>query len=76
MITLKVDIDIPNIAEFVQKAETIVEDTILVQDNYTVSAKSLMGIMTLDLGRNLKLYVYDRDDEDTIKSIFSDFLKE
>lgn len=72
MKTIKLDIlDIPG---FVNEASKFTEDIVISQNNAVVSAKSLMGINSLNLSSNASLIVYDTEDEQKVVNSFKKWI--
>lgn len=63
----KIKLDIPDIHEFMQVANSIVNDINLYQGNAVVNAKSLMGLYALDLSKEINLTIRDCDDDEVIE---------
>jgi phosphotransferase system HPr-like phosphotransfer protein len=69
MISLK---DVENVKQFVQKVEAFPYDFDLTQGRYIVDAKSLLGVLSLDLGSPVAMTVHTSDDiSDLLESIAS-----
>jgi phosphotransferase system HPr-like phosphotransfer protein len=54
--------DVENVKQFVQKVETFPYDFDLTQGRYIVDAKSLLGVLSLDLSCPLAMTVHTSDD--------------
>ena len=54
--------NLTEIPKFVQAATKLVTKVQLQSDKYTVNAKSLLGVYSLDLSKSVKL-IYDENDE-------------
>ena len=80
MITKKIDVIVGKenarpIAKLVQLASQYKSSIELHQDNMTVNAKSIMGMMTMGLGQGQKLEIsIDGEDEETAMKDMEDYL--
>lgn len=80
MITKKIDVIVGNdnarpIAKLVQLASQYKSSIELRQDNMTVNAKSIMGMMTMGLVQGQKLEIsIDGEDEETAMKDMEDYL--
>ncbi len=63
---------IEDVKEFVKKANTLDYDVDLSLGKYTVDAKSIMGIFSLDLSRDIELTIHS-DNSDFLDDI-ADFV--
>ena len=62
MISLKVKLkDANEIQDFVWKCNQLNCDADIIAGRYTVDAKSILGIFSVDLSKSLKLIVYTED---------------
>ncbi len=66
-INIKLD-SIEKVKKFVHIVATVESDLDLVSNRYTIDAKSIMGIFSLDLSKELKLVV-GNDDEATFQEV-------
>ncbi|MBR1444705.1 MAG: HPr family phosphocarrier protein [Firmicutes bacterium] len=74
MKSIKVSLNsIDKVKEFVNIINTFDGDFDLVSDRYTVDAKSIMGIFSLDLSKELTLNIHDNVKNTTVESKLSDF---
>lgn len=64
--TVKID-TIEKVKDFVNKVNTIDTDVDLKCDKYTVDAKSIMGIFSLDLSKELTLVYSDSEVVNVLK---------
>ncbi len=69
--TVKID-TIEKVKDFVNKVNTLQHDVDLKSDRYTVDAKSIMGIFSLDLTKELTL-VYS-DDVNKVTELLKDYI--
>ena len=69
--TIKID-TIEKVKDFVNKVNTLQYDADLKADRYTVDAKSIMGIFSLDLSNELTL-VYN-DDVNKVQELLKDYI--
>lgn len=60
---------ISDVKQFVNTVSKCDFEADLIQDRYTVDAKSIMGIFSLDLSQNLTIHIYSEDCEDFLKEI-------
>lgn len=60
------------VKDFVNLMQDIKEDTVLRSERYSVDAKSIMGVLSLDLDKTLML-VIDSIEDETIKKEISYF---
>lgn len=60
------------VKDFVNLMQDIKEDTVLRSERYSVDAKSIMGVLSLDLDKTLML-VIDGIEDETIKKEISYF---
>lgn len=70
----QIKIDIKDISDFVNTAQSISNDINLCQGNSVVSGKSVMGVMSLDLSEPIDLIVRDRESDDMIFQNFGRYL--
>lgn len=62
MKTVKVMLDtMPKVQEFVKLLVSVPYDVDLVSGRYTIDAKSLLGILSLDLSKPIELQIYSDD---------------
>jgi len=67
-------VSIDDVKEFVKKANKFDYDIDLSLGKYTVDAKSIMGIFSLDLSRELELTVHS-DNTDFLEEIAENIIK-
>ena len=72
LVTVRID-TIAKVKDFVNKVNTLDGDFDLKSDRYTVDAKSIMGIFSLDLTKDLTL-VYT-DDVNKVTETLKDFIQ-
>ena len=65
---------IDKVKEFVNVINTFDGDFDLVSDRYTIDAKSIMGIFSLDLSKDLRLDIHDNVKNTTVESRLADFI--
>lgn len=53
---------IDKIADFIKVVSKIEEDVDLVKGRYTVDAKSVVGVFTLDLSKEAKIIIHTNDE--------------
>lgn len=70
----EIKLDIPDIAAFIQIANSITNDVCLYQGVNTVSGKSVMGVYALDLSKPINLIVRDRESNDIVYEKFGKWL--
>ncbi len=73
LLTVKID-TIEKVKDFVNKVNTFNGDVDLKSDRYTIDAKSIMGIFSLDLTKELTLVF--SDDFTKVKETLKDFIVE
>lgn len=66
-------ITIDNVKDFVKKVNNLSCEADLTLGKYTIDAKSIMGIFSLDLSRPLELTVHSENCEDFLEEI-SDYI--
>ena len=59
---------VDDVQSFVSQISTLEGDFDLMSDGYVLDARSLMGILSLDLSKPLKLIV-EKDTEETMRAI-------
>lgn len=64
---------IDKVKSFVNLISTFEGDFDLASDRYVVDAKSIMGIFSLDLSKNLRLDIYSDTDAASISDKLKDF---
>ena len=62
---------VDKIADFIKVASRIEEDVDLVKGRYTVDAKSVVGVFTLDLSKEAKIIIHT--DDESILDKFSEW---
>ncbi len=68
-------VGIDDVKDFVKKANELDCDADLSLGKYVIDAKSIMGIFSLDLSRELELTVHSDSCEDFLKEISSCIVK-
>ena len=66
---------IDDVKDFVKKANTVSYEADLSIGKYTIDAKSIMGIFSLDLSRPLTLSIHSDDCKDFIEEISAYIVK-
>lgn len=66
-------VTIDNVKDFVKKVNNLSCEADLTLGKYTIDAKSIMGIFSLDLSRPLELTVHSENCEDFLEEI-SDYI--
>lgn len=67
--------DIKEVQEFNKICTRFTGDVDLVQGKYTIDAKSIMGIFSLNLAEKMDVIVYT-EDEQHVNDVFAGFLAE
>ena len=67
---------IDKVKSFVNDITGFKNDFDLVAGRYTIDAKSIMGIFSLDISKPIKLNIYDGDDIDTILEVIKPYISE
>ena len=66
---------IDKIKELIEITSKFDSDIDLVSDGYTVNAKSILGVLSLDLKKDLKLNIHNDEIFSNLKSQLKSFLK-
>lgn len=69
-----IKLDIADVPKFVDSANAIPNNVNLVQNSTVASGKSLIGLFSLDLSKEIKLIVYDRDSDDLVYKRFGQWI--
>ena len=67
---------IDTVKSFVTDISGFKNDFDLVAGRYTIDAKSIMGIFSLDISKPIKLNIYEGDDIDTILDVIKPYITE
>lgn len=67
---------IDKVKSFVNDITVFKNDFDLVAGRYTIDAKSIMGIFSLDISKPIKLNIYEGDDIDTILEVIKPYISE
>ncbi|MDR2938871.1 MAG: HPr family phosphocarrier protein [Clostridiales bacterium] len=70
-ITLK---DIDSVKSFVNAVSMQAGDFDIVSDRYVVDAKSIMGILSLDISKTLRLNIHDNVDYDSAIEVLKPYI--
>ena len=74
---MKIRLDsIDAVKNFVNKVNLYSGDVDIVSGRYTIDAKSIMGIFSLDLGKPLTVVIHDKSEEDKFKADMADIIVE
>lgn len=65
---------IDKVKRFVNAITSFDNDFDLVCDRYVIDAKSIMGIFSLDLSKNLTLNIQKEDDMDAVLAAIDEFI--
>lgn len=72
---MKIKLDsIEAVKTFVNKVNLYSGDVDIVSGRYTIDAKSIMGIFSLDLAKPLTVVVHDKSEEEKFRSEMADIL--
>ena len=72
---MKIRLDsIDAVKNFVNKVNLYSGDVDIVSGRYTIDAKSIMGIFSLDLAKPLTVVIHDKTEEDRFKIEMADIL--
>ena len=75
MTSLKVSLNsIDKVKDFVNVINTFDGDFDLSTDRYTIDAKSIMGIFSLDITNDLRLDIHDDSETEAVKSALKDYI--
>lgn len=73
----KIDLTPSDISRFINRANTILNDVNLFQeDNIVVSGKSIMGVCALDFTKDIYMLVYNRTDDNIVYKTFGDWISD
>ncbi|MCD7905871.1 MAG: HPr family phosphocarrier protein [Clostridiales bacterium] len=72
-ITINVD-SINKVKEFVNVLNTFDGDFDLITERYVVDAKSIMGIFSLDISKDIKLAIHDNAPADKVIAALDSFI--
>lgn len=76
MKSLDINLDsVGKIKNFIEITSKFESDLDLISDRYIVNAKSILGVLSLDLKKALKLNIQDEKIFDDLKSQLKPFLK-
>ncbi len=73
IVKIKLD-SIDKVKGFVHKVAVIDSDLDLVSERYTINAKSIMGIFSLDLSKELQLVIHIESEVEAVKTALKDYL--
>ncbi len=74
---MKIRLDsIDAVKNFVNKVNLYSGDIDIVSGRYTIDAKSIMGIFSLDLGKPLTVVIHDKSEEARFKADMADIIVE
>ncbi|MCR5202834.1 MAG: HPr family phosphocarrier protein [Lachnospiraceae bacterium] len=65
---------IDKVKAFVNEVSKFNSDFDLVSGRYVIDAKSIMGIFSLDLSKNIDLNIHDDDEADNIVKALDEFI--
>lgn len=72
---MKIKLDsIEAVKAFVNKVNLYSGDVDIVSGRYTIDAKSIMGIFSLDLTKPLTVVIHNKDEEEKFKTEMATFL--
>ena len=72
---MKIKLDsIEAVKAFVNKVNFYSGDVDIVSGRYTIDAKSLMGIFSLDLEKSLTVVIHNKDEEEKVKKEMADII--
>jgi len=72
---MKIKLDsIEAVKTFVNKVNLYSGDVDIVSGRYTIDAKSIMGIFSLDLTKPLTVVIHNKDEEEKFKAEMADIL--
>ncbi|MBQ7014770.1 MAG: HPr family phosphocarrier protein [Clostridia bacterium] len=72
---MKIKLDsIEAVKAFVNKVNFYSGDVDIVSGRYTIDAKSLMGIFSLDLEKSLTVVIHNKDEEEKFKKEMADII--
>lgn len=75
MKTVKISLNsIDKVKSFVNDVTKFDAEFDLVSGRYVIDAKSIMGIFSLDLSKNIDLNIHDEDDIDKILTVLKPYL--
>ncbi len=74
---MKIKLDsIDAVKNFVNKVNLYSGDVDIVSGRYTIDAKSIMGIFSLDLGKPLTVVIHDKSEEAKFQADMADIIVE
>lgn len=74
---MKIKLDsIDAVKNFVNKVNLYSGDIDIVSGRYTIDAKSIMGIFSLDLGKPLTVVIHDKSEEEKFQADMADIIVE
>lgn len=74
---MKIKLDsIEAVKNFVNKVNLYSGDIDIVSGRYTIDAKSIMGIFSLDLAKPLTVVIHDKNEEDKFRKDMADIIVE
>ncbi|MBE6891747.1 MAG: HPr family phosphocarrier protein [Ruminococcaceae bacterium] len=74
---MKIRLDsIDAVKNFVNKVNLYSGDIDIVSGRYTIDAKSIMGIFSLDLSKPLTVVIHDKSEEDKFRADMADIIVE
>ena len=77
MTTVKISLDsIDKVKEFVRTITLFDNDFDMRSGRYTIDAKSILGIFSLDLSKPIELDIYGEDPENAVRDAIKPFLCE
>jgi len=72
---MKIRLDsIDAVKNFVNKVNLYSGDIDIVSGRYTIDAKSIMGIFSLDLSKPLTVVIHDKSEEDKFRADMADII--
>lgn len=75
MTTIKIRIDtVEKVRDFVAKTSTIETELDITSERYTINAKSIMGIFSLDLKKELHLIIHNDEEVNIVKEKIEKYL--
>lgn len=77
MLNVKINLDsIDKVKSFVNTLTRFNSDFDLVSGRYVIDAKSIMGIFSLDLSKDIELHVHGEDDKDVLLEALAPYIVE
>lgn len=75
MLNVKISLDsIEKVKSFVNTLTRFDSDFDLVSGRYVIDAKSIMGIFSLDLSKDIELHVHGEDDTDALLEALAPYI--